>query len=257
MTGGAAPRPVANSARLFRAEEDRRAVFFTEAVEPSAVPVYGERVTYRDRRALRRFDPFRSKLAAALARGYEGPLPRPGEAWLYLGAASGSTASHVADLTGPTGAVYAVERSLRPFAKLVHLADRLPTLLPILGDARAPDEYAGDLPGIAGIYADIAQPDQPAILRENARRFLRAGGVALLALKTASMGRAGTPRRYAESASEELESGGLEVEESLGLEPFHKGHWFLAGRATRDLIRAEASERGATPRSARPAGSRR
>ena len=102
--------------------------------------VYGERIAAFEDRILRRWEPGRSKLAAAILRGYEGPLPSPSEKWLYLGAASGTTASHVADLVGGEGTVYAVEKSLRPIVRLLRLAERYPNLLPILGDARRPDE---------------------------------------------------------------------------------------------------------------------
>ena len=44
---------------------------------------------------------------------YTSPLSEPGSKVLYLGAASGTTVSHVADIVGPEGMVYAVEFSHR------------------------------------------------------------------------------------------------------------------------------------------------
>ncbi len=38
----------------------------------------------------------------------------PGSKVLYLGAAAGTTVSHVSDIVGPSGCVYAVEFSHRP-----------------------------------------------------------------------------------------------------------------------------------------------
>lgn len=47
------------------------------------------------------WNPFRSKLAASIVGGIENIYMQPGSKVLYLGAASGTTVSHVADLVGP------------------------------------------------------------------------------------------------------------------------------------------------------------
>jgi len=47
------------------------------------------------------WNPFRSKLGAAIVGGIENIYMKPGSKVLYLGAASGTTVSHVADLVGP------------------------------------------------------------------------------------------------------------------------------------------------------------
>jgi fibrillarin-like rRNA methylase len=219
-----------DSPRLAILRRPDRTEYWTETVgrEPS---VYGERWTESDGRPYRSFEPARSKLSAAIVKGWSGPVPTPGEAWLYLGAASGTTASHVADLVGPTGRVYALERSLRPFARLVSLAERWPNVLPLLGDARDPTSYAGLVPPVHGIYADIAQADQVEIVLANAGLFLEgAGATVLVALKTASMGRdASAPQhvRRAEVGLADL----LDLEPTVRLDPFHKGHYFVGGVA--------------------------
>jgi fibrillarin-like rRNA methylase len=183
--------------------------------------------------ALRSFEPARSKLAAAVARGWSGPLPRPGERWLYLGAASGTTASHVADLLGPRGRLYAVERSPRPFSRLLSLAERWPNLLPVLADAREPERYAGPVPIVDGLYADIAQPDQVAIVLANVAVFLREeSGVALVALKTSSLGRDRSAASHRDEAEAGLE-GALDLERSLRLAPFYRSHFLVGGTARR------------------------
>ena len=59
------------------------------------------------------WNPFRSKLAAAILGGVDKIYMPPGCKVLYLGAASGTTVSHVSDVVGPGGMVYAVEFSHR------------------------------------------------------------------------------------------------------------------------------------------------
>lgn len=243
-------RAVAGEENLRESLEDRRPVYWTRALaDPPAV--YGERVVEREEGTFRRLDPGRTKLGAALARGFHGRIPRSGERWLYLGAASGTTASHVADLVGPDGAVFAVEKSVRPFARLLALAQRYPNLVPILADARDPRAYVGAVPPVDGIYADVAQPDQVPLIVENGRWFLRRSGVALVALKTASMGRSDTPRGHAQRAVDALAAVG-EPSAPIGLEPFHKGHFFLEALPTRRWF-AEP-DRAASSRVGRRAG---
>ena len=49
---------------------------------------------------------FRSKLGAAIINGIRKIYMEPGSKVLYLGAASGTTISHVSDIVGDTGVVY-------------------------------------------------------------------------------------------------------------------------------------------------------
>lgn len=226
------PRPIEpapGAPRLRRRRAGERVELWTETVG-RLPPVYGERWRTFGPASYRAFEPGRSKLAAALTRGWSGPLPGPGERWLYLGAATGTTASHVADLVGPAGRVYAVERSLRPFARLLHLAERWPNLLPILGDARVPERYGDLLPIVDGIYCDVAQPEQLAIVRRHVAMFLEGrGGAVLLALKTSSMGRDVPAPARARAAEEELDDL-LRLEPSARLDPFYRSHFMLGGR---------------------------
>lgn len=211
--------------------------------------VHRERILPRGDRLFRRWDPGRSKLGAALSKGWSEPIPATGERWLYLGASTGTTASHVADLVGPEGSVYAVERSLRPFVRLLELARTYPNLLPVLGDARRPETLAGSVPPVDGVYVDVAQPDQVPIAMANARLFLRTSGAFLLALKTASMGREREPRQHLAAALELLS--GFELEAPLDLAPFHRRHYFVGGRPTRALFR-EAPATALGPPARRP-----
>ena len=228
MTPEVGPGWESRSSRLHALREGERYTPATEALDSSRA-VYGERLVARRAGWWRRWDPYRSKPAAALLRGYSGPLPQAGETWLYLGAATGTTASHVADLVGRDGVVYAVETSLRPFARLLRLAERYPNLLPVLGDARTPESYAGLVPPVDGVYSDVAQPDQVAIARANSKVFLRDGGPLLIALKLSSMRRNVPPEALEERAKIELRPL-RSVSPTVGLEPFHRQHRFLAFR---------------------------
>ncbi|KAK9810294.1 hypothetical protein WJX72_008158 [[Myrmecia] bisecta] len=72
------------------------------------------------------WNPFRSKLAASVLAGVDNIHIKPGAKVLYLGAASGTSVSHVSDIVGPEGAVYAVEFSHRSGRDLVNMAKKTP-----------------------------------------------------------------------------------------------------------------------------------
>jgi len=102
------------------------------------------------------WNPFRSKLAASIVGGIENIYMKPGCKVLYLGAASGTTVSHVADLVGPEGAVYAVEFSKRSGRDLVNMAKKRINVIPIIEDARHPQKYRMLVPMVDVIFADVA-----------------------------------------------------------------------------------------------------
>lgn len=68
--------------------------------------VDGTKVEYRV------WNPFRSKLAAGILGGVEDIYIAPGKKVLYLGAASGTSVSHVADIVGPVSVAVMVIKTL-------------------------------------------------------------------------------------------------------------------------------------------------
>ena len=146
------------------------------------VSVYNEkRITVEsgsEKKEYRIWNPYRSKLAAGMVSGCENVFMGPGSKVLYLGAASGTTVSHVSDLVGKNGVVYAVEFSQRSGRELVNLAKKRPNIIPIVDDARYPQNYRMLVPMVDVIFSDVAQPDQARIVGLNAKYFLKnKGGV--------------------------------------------------------------------------------
>jgi fibrillarin-like pre-rRNA processing protein len=202
-----------------------RPTYLTKALgDPPSV--YGERIRWQEDAAWRMMDPLRSKLAAALCRGLENLPLAQGNNVLYLGAATGTTASHVADLVGFKGMVYAVEKSPRAFQKLLGMAERWPNVAPLLRDARTPQSYIGLVPMVNAIYADIPQVDQVSIVMDNAAMFLSEGGTLLFALKLSSMAREKTSQEHLDDVITTLKTH-FRVDEVLPLEPFYRKHSFI------------------------------
>ena len=177
-------------------------------------PVYGEPTDGE----WRGWDPRRSKLGAMFEQGVETGL-EGGETVLYLGAAAGTTVSHVADFVGPT---YAVEFAARPARDLLDAAAPRPNLFPLLKDARKPETYAHVVEPVDAIVQDVATRGQARVALVN-RRFLHNDGRLLLSVKARSEDVTGDPDAVFEAVLDELEEG-YDVLETRGLEPFHEDH---------------------------------
>lgn len=100
-----------------------------------------------------------------------------------MGAASGTTVSHVSDIVGPTGIVYAVEFSHRSGRDLLNLSKRRTNIVPIIADARRPLEYRFLIGVVDVVFADVAQPDQARIISLNCKYFLKNGGHFMISIK--------------------------------------------------------------------------
>lgn len=201
--------------------------YLTENLVPGQ-QVYGEALVEQGGVEYRRWDPHRSKAAAALTKGLRDfPLERD-DAVLYLGASTGTTVSHVSDIvTG--GAVYAVEHAPAVARKLLEATADRGNVAPLLGDARTPGEYAALVSEVDLIYQDVAQRDQVRILGENADMFLRDGGHAMIAIKAQSIASSPPEEVFAEAKDALRER--FEIVHGVKLAPFHEDHLFLLLRA--------------------------
>ncbi|KAJ4288619.1 Small subunit processome complex component [Kalmusia sp. IMI 367209] len=175
------------------------------------------------------WNPFRSKLAAGILGGVDDIYMKPGSKVLYLGAASGTSVSHVADIVGPEGNVYAVEFSHRSGRDLINMATHRTNVIPIVEDARHPLKYRMLLPMVDCIFADVAQPDQARIVGLNASLFLKVGGGVLISIKANCIDSTAAPEAVFASEVNKMREMGIKPKEQLTLEPFERDHALVAG----------------------------
>jgi len=194
--------------------------------------VYGERLIRFKKVEYRVWDAFRSKLAAAIIKGAQTVPIKPGYQVLYLGAASGTTPSHVSDIVGEKGHVYCVEFAARSIRELVNnvAAYRL-NMSPFLEDARFPEKYAMFISGkVDCIYCDIAQPEQAKILADNADVFLKEAGWVMLAVKAQSIDVTKDPLAVYKQEAKVLKKRGFDIKEIVRLEPYDKAHAMIVAQ---------------------------
>lgn len=175
------------------------------------------------------WNPFRSKIAAAILGGVENIHIGPGSKVLYLGAASGTTVSHVSDIVGPTGLVYAVEFSHRSGRDLLNVAKKRVNIIPIIEDARHPHKYRMLVGMVDTIFADVAQPDQARIVALNAHNFLKVGGHIVISIKASCIDSTAEPAAVFAAEVNKLKSEKVKPQEQLTLEPYERDHAVVVG----------------------------
>ncbi|CAL0306006.1 unnamed protein product [Lupinus luteus] len=175
------------------------------------------------------WNPFRSKLAAAILGGVDNIWIKPGARVLYLGAASGTTVSHVSDIVGPTGVVYAVEFSHRSGRDLVNMAKKRTNVIPIIEDARHPAKYRMLVGIVDVIFSDVAQPDQARILGLNASYYLKSGGHFVISIKANCIDSTVPAETVFASEVNKLKADQFKPFEQVTLEPFERDHACVVG----------------------------
>ena len=163
-------------------------------------------------------------MAAAILGNLDNMYIKPGAKVLYIGAAAGTTVSHVSDIVGVNGAVYAVEFSHRPGRDLLTVAKQRTNIIPIIEDARHPLKYRMLLGMVDVIFADVAQPDQARIVSLNAQYFLKNGGHAIISIKASCIDSTAAPEAVFRREVGKLIEGNFKPLEQVTLEPYEKDH---------------------------------
>jgi len=208
---------------IFEVVKDKKQLA-TKNLDPCKV-VYGEKLIPVEGVEYRTWDPRRSKLGAMVLKKFNISLKEDSKV-LYLGAASGTTVSHVSDIV-PEGAVYAVEFAPRSMRDLIGLASRRKNVHPILADAGKPDSYAHIVEPVDLIFQDVAQPNQAQIAARNAASYLKRDGYLLLSIKARSIDTVANPKEVFKEEIKKLEQAfesKFEILNAKDLMPYHEDH---------------------------------
>lgn len=196
--------------------------------------VYGEKLQVVDNKEggqieYRQWEPLRSKIGASLILGIREFGIKPKSNVLYLGAASGTTISHISDIIGKEGRVYGVEFSPRVGRELANLAKERINIVPIIEDARHPNKYRMIVPMVDYMFADVAQPDQARIFSLNAQYYLRNNGGFMICIKASCVDSTRPAEEIYEEAKNELVENGFKVNEIIDINEYHRGHACIIG----------------------------
>ncbi|MDH7507405.1 MAG: fibrillarin-like rRNA/tRNA 2'-O-methyltransferase [Candidatus Thermoplasmatota archaeon] len=184
--------------------------------------VYNEKLIKYEDKELRSWNPYRSKLAAAILNGFK-PEIKPDSKVLYLGAATGTTVSHFSDIV-KDGLIYAVENSPIAVKHLIKLSEKRKNIIPILADANHPDKYSLIVSFVDLVYQDISQRNQAEIFIENVNRFLKENGLAIIMVKARSIDVSLKPEKVYDTVCSKLKEKGFKIINKIDLKPYEKDH---------------------------------
>jgi fibrillarin-like pre-rRNA processing protein len=193
---------------------------YTENAAPGE-QVYVEPLVELEGVEYRRWVPSRSKLAAAVESGADLGLRQDSEV-VYLGAASGTTVSHVSDIVSE-GFVTAVEFSRDVARDLLGVAETRENIAPVIADARKPEDYQSFVQNPDVLVQDVSQRDQVEIFERNAERLFDSGR-GLLVVKAGAIDSSAEPEEVFERVEEGIS---LEVKDAVDLSPFYTDHRLL------------------------------
>jgi fibrillarin-like pre-rRNA processing protein len=197
---------------------------FTKNLVPGE-QVYGEKLIGMKQEELREWDSRRSKPAAAIYKNLHQFPVWKGMKILYLGVASGTTSSHFSDIIGKEGIVYGIEISERSLRDLLPVAEKRKNIIPLLADARKPEEYPW-IEEVDLVYADVAIKDQSEILVRNSKMFLKPNGVAMIAIKARSIDVTQIPQEVYKQQRRILENF-FNVIDFVTLDPYERDHGYF------------------------------
>lgn len=207
---------------IYVMKKGKRLLFLTKNLVPGK-DVYGETLHKDGKDEYREWNPLRSKLGAALAKKISQLGIYPGSKVLYLGASTGTTASHVSDIVGTGGFVFALDFAPRTTRELVYLCSQRKNMMPIMADARHPEQFSHYLTLVDAVFQDVAQRDQAEIFMKNCDAFLKKGGFGVLAVKARSVDVAKKPKQVFREVREFLEKR-ITIVDYRELEPLEKDH---------------------------------
>lgn len=209
--------------KIFEVYEDRkRRKLFTINLIPGK-RVYEEPLAKQNNIEYREWEPYSSKLAAVILNKCQNIFLRKNDVVLYLGSSTGTTVSHVSDLVGKYGFVFAVDLAPRVMRDLLFNLELRKNVSPILESANHTKILAERISLVDIIYQDIAQKNQVDIFLKNINSFLKRDGYALLAVKARSIDVTMNPKHIFNQVREQLEKDVTIVDYRI-LEPYQKDH---------------------------------
>ena len=186
--------------------------------------VYNETLVKIKGTEYRIWNPFSSKLAATIMNGLKDFPFMQKSSVLYLGVSTGTTISHISDIVGQNGIIFGVEHTSRVARDFLdRVASHRKNIIPIIQDARKPQEYFSVFKKVDVAYVDIAQPDQTDIAIDNCKMYLKSNGYLFLVIKTRSIDVTKDPKKVISNEIKKLEPL-FEIKQIINLQPYDKDH---------------------------------
>ena len=168
------------------------------------------------------WNPYMSKLAAAIINGMEiFPILKKTKI-LYLDPTSEKTIKHISDIVGINGKIFVVRNIMKNSKNfLEQIAKNRSNIFTIIPDKTNPARLTGMTEMVDVIYIDIAEHNQTEIAIQNCKNHLRIGGFLMLIVPTKNIDFANNTSKKNQEERKKLQTS-FDIIQEINLTDFFK-----------------------------------
>ena len=168
------------------------------------------------------WNPYTSKLAAAIINGIEiYPILKKTKI-LYVDPATEKTVKHISDIVGINGKIFVVRNIMKNSKNfLEQIVKNRSNIFTIVLDKTNPARLTGMTEMVDVIYIDIAEHNQTEIAIQNCKNHLRIGGFLMLIVPTKNIDFANNPSKKNQEERKKLQTS-FDIIQEINLTDFFK-----------------------------------
>ncbi len=192
--------------------------------------VYNEKLIKINGKQYNLWNPYTSKLAAAIVNGMEiFPILEKTKV-LYLNSTIEKTLSHISDIIGVNGKIFIlsdINENSKNFLENV-MNDRT-NVFTITRDNGDPVKFSSKTEMVNVVYVDITQHNETEVAIQNCKRYLRDGGFLMLVVPTKKIDFVNNPNGQNLEEIQKLQSS-FEIIQQINLTDFFKEHSMIIAK---------------------------
>ena len=176
------------------------------------------------------WNPYMSKLAAAIINGMEiFPILKKTKI-LYLDPTSEKTIKHISDIVGINGKIFVVRNIMKNSKNfLEQIAKNRSNIFTIIPDKTNPARLTGMTEMVDVIYIDIAEHNQTEIAIQNCKNHLRIGGFLMLIVPTKNIDFTNNPSKKNQEERKKLQTS-FDIIQEINLMDFFKEYSMIIAK---------------------------
>ena len=192
--------------------------------------VYNEKLIKINGKQYNLWNPYTSKLAAAIVNGMEiFPILKKTKV-LYLNGTIEKTLSHISDIIGVNGKIFIlkdINENSKKFLENV-MNDRT-NVFTITRDNGDPAKFSSKTEMVNVVYVDITQHNETEVAIQNCKRYLTDGGFLMLVVPTKKIDFVNNPNGQNLEEIQKLQSS-FEIIQQINLTDFFKEHSMIIAK---------------------------
>ena len=192
--------------------------------------VYNEKLIKINGKQYNLWNPYTSKLAAAIVNGMEiFPILKKTKV-LYLNDTIEKTLSHISDIIGVNGKIF-ILRDINENSKnfLENVMNDRTNVFTITRDNGDPAKFSSKTEMVNVVYVDITQHNETEVAIQNCKRYLTDGGFLMLVVPTKKIDFVNNPNGQNLEEIQKLQSS-FEIIQQINLTDFFKEHSMIIAK---------------------------